>query len=69
MLGTDVMTTAELLKQLGVHRTTLERWVKEGEFPAPTRIGGRLYWLRSEVQDWIDGRFADTERDSSRERA
>ena len=46
-------------------RETLDRWVRNGVFPAPIRIGRQLRWLRAEVMDWIERR-ANTRLGSSR---
>ena len=35
-------------------RQTIENWERAGEFPKRIRIGGRVFWLLSEVDDWID---------------
>jgi predicted DNA-binding transcriptional regulator AlpA len=40
-------------------RETLSRWVRQGLFPPPIRIGGgQLRWLRSEVDAWIAAQAA-----------
>ena len=37
-----------------VSRTTLYRWVRDGQFPPATvRIGGRAFWLRSKVEEFL----------------
>jgi predicted DNA-binding transcriptional regulator AlpA len=41
------------LREIGIapSRTTLERWVAEGRFPAPVRLGPRvLVWDTQEIQ-------------------
>ncbi len=35
----------------GRGRTTIYRDVKEGRLPQPVKIGSRLYWLESTVDD------------------
>lgn len=32
---------------------TWRRWTAAAKTPAPVRIGGKVYWRRSEVLDWI----------------
>ena len=41
----------ELLKSLGICRTTLEKLIAEGSFPAPFKIGARaVAWRSTEVE-------------------
>jgi predicted DNA-binding transcriptional regulator AlpA len=44
------MTTADVLRVVGVDRSTIFRWVKRGIFPSRHASGG---WLRSEVETWL----------------
>jgi len=40
----------------GLPRTSLDRRVRNGTFPAPLLIGPKsVGWLSSEVQEWIRG--------------
>ena len=42
---------AELLKLLGISRSTLESLIAEGSFPAPFKIGARaVAWKSTEVE-------------------
>jgi prophage regulatory protein len=55
-----------ILRMIGIgSRETLSRWIRHGQFPAPIHVGGgRLRWLRVEVEAWIADRAVarDTER-------
>ncbi len=46
------MSTAEVLRVVGVNRSTLFRWTKRGRFPGKHVSGG---WLRSDVERWLAG--------------
>lgn len=48
--------TNELHKDIlpGVSRTNLWRWVRDGKFPKPLRIGRRKVWKFSAIQRWLD---------------
>jgi predicted DNA-binding transcriptional regulator AlpA len=56
----------DLMRSFGISRTTLDKWVKAGHFPAPIEIGmprrqgwaTRVAWLKSEVDAWILERAA-----------
>ena len=44
------MSTAEVLRVVGVNRSTLFRWIQKGRFPRKHASGG---WLRSEIELWL----------------
>lgn len=74
MIGTDLLTTRMVCARLNIHRTTLDRWIARGEFPAPpVRIVDRHYWPREVVDKWIEARVdpkaADEAGAEDRERA
>lgn len=52
-----VLKRSEMLKIVGMGYTTVWRLEKDGKFPARRRLSvGRVGWLLSEVQDWINRR-------------
>ena len=52
-----VLRLDAVTKQLGVGRSTLYRWMDEGRFPRPIKLGGRsVGWLVSDIDCWIDQR-------------
>jgi predicted DNA-binding transcriptional regulator AlpA len=44
------MTTTDVLRVVGVNRSTIFRWTKRGLFPQRHASGG---WLRSDVEKWL----------------
>ena len=44
------MSTAEVLRVVGVNRSTLFRWIRKSRFPRKHASGG---WLRSEIELWL----------------
>ena len=47
----------EVLRLTGLSKSTLNKMVKAGTFPAPVRIGTRaVAWRESEVLEWIQTR-------------
>lgn len=45
----------ELLKWLGVSRSTLYLWIANGTFPKQVPLGARAVgWIESEVKEWLD---------------
>lgn len=55
-----ILRLPEVLVIVGVSRSTILRWVDEGEFPAPIKLGGSnsrcVGWLSHEVYEWMDQR-------------
>ncbi len=52
----ELIRLPELLRLVPVHRGTIWRWHRAGQFPAPVRIGSKPAWVRSEVDAWIADR-------------
>ena len=56
-----LLTTEALCELLPLERTTIWRLWKQGKFPKPFRIGRRTFWLRADIERWIDSRtFSST---------
>ncbi len=47
------MSTREVLRIVGVNRSTVFRWIRKGLFPQKHVAGG---WLRSDVERWLAAR-------------
>lgn len=47
------MSAKDAAKQLHVHPFTLRRWRKVPYGPKPVKVGGRLYYRRNDIQDWL----------------
>ncbi|AOJ70296.1 phage transcriptional regulator AlpA [Burkholderia pseudomallei] len=46
-----------VLDTVGVKKTTLYRWIREGKFPAPVQLGARsVGWRATDVQQWVESR-------------
>ena len=48
--------TREVASLLGVDRTSIWRWYKQGTFPQPIKVGGTTRFRQAEVLAWIDSR-------------
>ncbi|MDD2230779.1 MAG: AlpA family phage regulatory protein [Candidatus Cloacimonetes bacterium] len=54
-----VLKRAEVVALVGLGYTTIWRLEKKGEFPARRKLSiGRVGWLHSEVQGWLDSRVS-----------
>jgi predicted DNA-binding transcriptional regulator AlpA len=46
------LSPAKVARFFGVHQATLYQWLRDGRFPAPTRIGGKSpRWSRRQLLD------------------
>jgi|HubBroStandDraft_4_1064222.scaffolds.fasta_scaffold925965_1 prophage regulatory protein len=56
-LSDEVLRSPDPERLIGVHRSTLWRWEREGDFPKRIKLGGRASgYLRSEVEQWLRDR-------------
>jgi len=59
-LGDEILRSADPERLIGVHRTTLWRWEREGHFPKRIKLASRASgYLRSEVEKWLQDRAAE----------
>jgi len=50
-------TRHQLEKLLQVSPATIYRWIKEGNFPKPLRLGANMVrWKASDIEAWIKDR-------------
>ena len=48
------MRLPEVVQLTGVSRSTIYRWMANGEFPKQVSLGGNtVAWLEAEIEDWI----------------
>jgi prophage regulatory protein len=47
-----------VLKMTGLGRSTIYRWIADGSFPPPVRLGPRaVAWRCSDLDEWTRSRF------------
>lgn len=51
----------DVAERLNIPARTLQDWRFRGIGPRSKRIGNRVYYRESDVQEWLDQQFADTE--------
>ena len=57
------LSFSELRAKLGGRgRTTVYRDIEFGRLPQPIKLGGRLYWIESQVDDWLASRTQEAEQ-------
>ena len=54
-----LMRLPEVVQLTGVSRSTIYRWIANGEFPRQISLGANtVAWLESDVDDWIQLRIS-----------
>ena len=47
----------EVLERVGgVSGVCLWRWMRDGKFPVARSVGGRMAWLESDIDEWMESR-------------
>lgn len=49
-----------ITKLTGLTDKWFYKLIKDGQFPKPIKLGRSSRWLRSEVEDWLEERIADS---------
>ena len=57
----ELLTLAEIVDWIKVSESTIYRWMDEGIFPRPLKLGAEtkqspMRWIRKDVSDWIKTR-------------
>ena len=57
----ELLTLAEIVDWIKVSESTIYRWMDEGIFPRPLKLGAEtkqspMRWIRKDVSDWINTR-------------
>lgn len=57
-MNTELITLDQVTELVGISRSGLYRWMKEGFFPQPFKIGmRRLMWQKKDIEAWLDTRM------------
>ena len=47
---------SQLLPYLPIAKSTIEKWVKEGRFPAPVKLSPTVTcWKNEDIHNWLNG--------------
>ena len=56
-MTTQIMRPKEVCRAIGVSRSTLERWRRNGVFPPPQQLGPQVVgWRTAAVEKWLSER-------------
>lgn len=54
-----MISMGELIKRLGLSRSTINKMMKDETFPVPIKIGERrIAWKVAAIDEWLEGREA-----------
>lgn len=54
-MNNKILRLPEVMKIIGLRRSTIYRKISEGSFPRPIPLGERAVgWIESDIQEWID---------------
>jgi prophage regulatory protein len=55
-----ILRAKDVMRMIGLSRSTIWRLEHEGKFPKRANIGGNAVgWLDTEIRAWIDNRFGE----------
>jgi len=54
-MGQIILNKAQLLEELDIVENTLRALIEQRGFPTPRKMGAKLFWLTSEVVEWLHG--------------
>lgn len=52
-MGSLIFNKEQLLEELGIVENTLRTLIEQRGFPRPRKMGAKLFWLVSEVLEWL----------------
>nr|WP_149540085.1 AlpA family transcriptional regulator [Escherichia albertii] len=60
LLDDQLVDMRFITKLTGLTDKWFYKLIKDGQFPKPIKLGRSSRWLRSEVEDWLEERIADS---------
>lgn len=56
------MDLKEVCHTVCFKKTIIYKWVKEGMFPKPIKIGSCVRWVSSGIEEWIDKKIENSQK-------
>jgi prophage regulatory protein len=53
--GSRLLLNSALLELVPFSYPTIWKWMRAGTFPRSVRVGAKVAWYASEVEDWLAG--------------
>ncbi|HCU1240453.1 AlpA family phage regulatory protein [Klebsiella variicola] len=60
LLDDQLVDMRFITKLTGLTDKWFYKLIRDGQFPKPIKLGRSSRWLRSEVEDWLEERIADS---------
>ena len=57
MSDLQLLRRDEVMKKVGISKSTLYKLVREDGFPPPARVGASSVWVEAEVDAWITAKL------------
>lgn len=57
--GTTALTLPGVCRKVAIGRSTIYALMAAGRFPMPAKCGKRSIWKASEIDAWLEARFAE----------
>lgn len=58
-MANTLLRRPEVEARTGLARSTIYKWIQEGNFPQPVKLGSRIVaWRESDVNAWMEDREA-----------
>ncbi|WP_296650436.1 AlpA family transcriptional regulator [Paraburkholderia sp.] len=56
-MAVKILRLSGVIGAIGVGKTTIYQWIKDGAFPAPVRLGVRsVGWRAADIDAWLEAR-------------
>jgi prophage regulatory protein len=56
-MAIKILRLIGVLDIVGVKKSALYQWIKDGKFPAPVRLGPRAVgWRQADIEEWLASR-------------
>jgi len=56
--STRLIRLKEVQNRVGLGRSTIYRWMAQGNFPKPVRLGGHaVAWVLADIDHWVSQRM------------
>ena len=63
--NTILLRRPEVERRVGLRRASIYKWMAEGTFPKPVKLGEKaVAWVETEIDQWVSDRIE--QRDSGR---
>ena len=56
------MDLKEVSRSVCFKKTTIYKWMKEGTFPKPIKIGSCVRWVSTDIEEWIDKKIENSKK-------